>query len=444
MRCESRRNGVACRVWANMANVAVIGAGFIGLSSAYWLMRDGHRVTLLDPQGPGEATSYGNAGTFAHYACIPVNNPSVFRGLPRFLLSKSSPLRIRWGYMPRLAPWLARFLFNSLPSRYPANVEALATILARAQDGYREMLAMPSLAGFVRERECLYLYSSQTSFDAASPALELRRSLGVEFDVLDRDEVRALEPQLAPLFERGVRFGGSWYLTDPRGFLRALHAALSEQGMEHHRMAVDSIEIRGHAVALGTSGNTSRNTSGPTRGSGTMREAADFEHVVLCTGAHSRELARQCGDVVPLDTERGYHVQFADTEGLISRPCGWAERGFYMTPMAGGVRAAGTVELAGFGPRRNASLLDLLSRSAQRALPALSQHANTAWLGFRPTLPDGLPVIGPSRASPRVIYAFGHQHLGVTLGGVTGSIVADLVAGRAPPIDLARYSARRF
>ena len=410
-----------------MAEVAVLGSGFIGLSCAYWLIRDGHRVTLFDPQGPGEATSYGNAGTFANYGCIPVNNPDVFRNLPRFLFSSTSPLRIRWSYMPQLAPWLVRFLLSATESRYEHSARALASILSRAFDGYREMLATSTLASFVQQRECLYLYSNPGSFKAAQPSLDLRRSLGVQFDTVDRDGIRQIEPDLAPIFEHGILFGGSWFLSDPRGFLQALHTSMLAQGLQHERVAINTIEPQRNGVHL-------IDESGRTHGA---------EHAIVCTGALSKRFARQCGDRVPLDTERGYHVHFPFTSHLLSRPCGWAERGFYMTPMTGGIRAAGTVELGGFGPRKNPALLSLLTTSAQQALPGLPQPDST-WLGFRPSLPDGLPVIGRSRASPRVVYAFGHQHLGVTLGGVTGSVVADLVAGRTPAFDLNPYSPSRF
>jgi glycine/D-amino acid oxidase-like deaminating enzyme len=410
-----------------MAEVAVIGAGFVGLSCAYWLMRDGHRVTLFDPQGPGEGASYGNAATFANYACIPVNNPDVFRNLPRILFSSTSPLRIRWGYLPTLAPWLSRFLLSATPHRYEASAKALASLLNRALDGYREMLTIDGMSSFVRERECLYLYSNAASLQAAQPSLALRRSLGVKFETLDRDAIRQLEPNLAPIFEHGTLFNDSWFLSDPREFLRTLHASMQSRGLMHQRVGIDRIEPTRNGVRL----------------VGDNGRAYDAAHTIVCAGALSGPFARQCGDAVPLDTERGYHVHFPGASKLISRPCGWAERGFYMTPLTSGVRAAGTVELGGLTPHKNMSLLNLIRTSAKEALPGLPQP-DSDWLGFRPSLPDGLPVIGPSSNSPRVVYAFGHQHLGVTLGGVTGSVVADIVAGRTSPVDLGPYSPRRF
>ncbi|ACB68880.1 FAD dependent oxidoreductase [Burkholderia ambifaria MC40-6] len=409
-----------------MANIAIVGAGFIGLGAAAWLHRDGHRVTLFDPAGIGHGASFGNAATFAPYGCVPVNGPSVFRDMPHFLFAADSPLRIRWPYLLRGAPWLARFLAASTPARHARSAGALAALLSRAADGYAPLLASSRLAAFVRARECLYLYGRQASFDAAQPSLALRRRLGVPFDTLDADAIRRIEPALAPIFTRGVLFHGSWHFSDPSAFLDALFAHLATGGATLERAQVERIEPVGDGVNVHAGG-----------------AAGLFDHVVIAAGARSRALAAACGDTVPLDTERGYHVQFAAHERSVTRPVGWAERGFYMTPLDEGLRAAGTVELGGFDAGMNRSLVALLTRSAREALPSLGMPTRS-WLGFRPTLPDGVPVIGRARRSERVIHAFGHQHLGVTLAGITGRIVADLVAQRAPPLDLAPYRAARF
>lgn len=409
-----------------MAHIAVIGAGFVGLSTAWHLMCEGHAVTLYDPAGPAGGASFGNAGTFATYACIPVNNPSVFRDIPHFLLDARSPFRLRLGYLPQLAPWLVRFLWHSTALRSEQTSRALAQLLGRAQAGYDAMLQTPGLAQFVRPRECLYLYSSAKAFAQSQADLALRQTLGVKLDVLERDAVQALEPNLSPIFERGVLFRGSWHLSDPAGFLRALQASLQQQGLRVVQSVVSTLRPRAHEVEVECAGG-----------------AQAHDHVALCAGAHSRPLAAQCGDFLPLDTERGYHLLYPGSSSRISRPVGWAERGFYMTPMARGIRVAGSVELAGLKPEKHAGLLQLLEHSSQRALPGLPA-ATEPWLGFRPTLPDGLPVIGRSRACERVVYAFGHQHIGLTLGGVTGSLVADLVAGRTPAINLAPFAPGRF
>ena len=409
-----------------MAAVAVIGAGFVGLSSAYWLMRDGHQVSLYDPRGAAGGASFGNAGTFANYACIPVNNPSVFRDLPRYLFSSQSPLRVRWSHLHALAPWLARFLWASTPARYSATATALSHLLARAQSGYDAMLAEADLQRFVRPQACLYLYSSAAAFEGARQTLQLRQRLGVESDILDADAIAKLEPHLSPIFHRGALFKGSWHLSDPSAFLQALQAYLQSKGLVVHPVAVTGVQTDDRQVRL--------------RG---LDHDSAYDYLALCAGVHSKELAAQCGDDLPLQAERGYHLMFVGNAPLISRPVGWAERGFYMTPMAQGIRVAGTVELAGLGQKMHPGLLDLLNFAAHRALPALGVP-QAPWLGFRPTLPDGLPVLGLSRKSARVVYAFGHQHIGLTLGGLSGSLVADLVGGRPAVIDLQPFSAQRF
>jgi glycine/D-amino acid oxidase-like deaminating enzyme len=409
-----------------MARVAVIGAGFVGLSSAYWLMRDGHQVTLHDPAGAAGGASFGNAGTFANYACIPVNNPTVFRDLPRYLLSGTSPLRLRWAYLPQLLPWLIGFLRSSTMARYTHSATALATLLGRAQEGYSDMVAQAGLESFIRQRECLYLYSNAATFEASRPTLALRSALGVKSRILCADAIAELEPSLQPLFARAALFEGSWHLTDPAAFLHAVQAWLVAKGLQIRAVQVRRIEPLTDSVVLHTADGD-----------------AKFDFAALCAGVHSRALAQQCGDQVPLETERGYHLMYPGTSHLISRPVGWAERGFYMTPMAQGIRVAGTVELAGLGPRKHQGLIDLLHFSSQRALPALGEPTSP-WLGFRPTLPDGLPVLGRARNSARVIYAFGHQHIGLTLGGLSGMVVADQVAGRESVLDLAPFAAARF
>lgn len=409
-----------------MARVAVIGAGFVGLSSAYWLMRDGHSVSLYDPLGAAGGASFGNAGTFANYACIPVNNPSVFRDMPRYLFSAHSPFRVRWSHLYALAPWLARFMWASTPARYTLSVTALAQLLAQAQSGYDAMLTEAHLQAYVRPQECLYLYSSAAAFEGAREALQLRRTLGVEADILDADAIAKLEPQLRPIFHRGALFKASWHLSDPSAFLHALLAYLKEKGLVVYPLSVTTVQAGDHEVRLGGAGH-----------------GGAYDYLALCAGVHSKALAAQCGDDVPLQAERGYHLMFPGSTPLISRPVGWAERGFYMTPMAQGIRVAGTVELAGLGQQMHPGLLDLLDFASHRALPALGAP-QAPWLGFRPSLPDGLPVLGRSRQSARVLYAFGHQHIGLTLGGLSGRLVADWVGQRKNTLDCRPFRASRF
>jgi len=410
-----------------MPSVAVIGAGFIGLSAAFRLALSGHDVTVLDPAGPAGGASFGNAGTFASYACIPINQPSIFRELPRLLGSRDSPLSLRLAYLPLALPWLARFLWHSTAARSTHSARVLAGLLGQAHTDYETLIAVAGLEAQVCRKGCLYVYSDRKGFDRSAPSLAMRRQLGVRCEVLDGEAITALEPGLAPIFPRGVLFNDSWFLRNPAGFLHALHDWLQRRGVRSLRAAVEHIKPVADRVDITTAdGSTER-----------------YAHVVIAAGAHSSRLAAQCGDRLPLDTERGYHVRFAGQLSPISRPVGWAERGFYMTPMEQGLRAAGTVELAGFVPRRNQRLLGLIRHAVQRAIPDIGAPVDE-WLGFRPTLPDGLPVIGHASLSKRVVYAFGHQHLGLTLGALTGALVGELIRGRHELPGLAAVDPRRF
>jgi glycine/D-amino acid oxidase-like deaminating enzyme len=412
---------------ALMSSVAVIGAGFIGLSAAFRLALDGHDVTVLDPAGPAGGASFGNAGTFASYACIPINQPSIFRELPWLLGSRESPLSLRLGYLPLALPWLTRFLWHSTAARSGHSARVLAELLAQAHTDYETLIAVAELEAQVCRRGCLYVYSDSKGFERSAQTLALRQRLGVSCEVLDGEAIATLEPGLAPIFPRGVLFTDSWFLRNPAGFLHALHDWLQRRGVRSLRVAVERIKPLADRVDIDTTdGNT-----------------GSYAQVVIAAGAHSGRLAAQCGDHLPLDTERGYHLRFAGPMSPISRPVGWAERGFYMTPMEQGLRAAGTVELAGFVPRRNQRLLGLIRHAVQRALPDIGEPVDE-WLGFRPTLPDGLPVIGRASLSKRVVYAFGHQHLGLTLGALTGALVGALVSNRQELPVLAAIDPRRF
>ncbi|AZY95522.1 FAD-binding oxidoreductase (plasmid) [Paracoccus sp. Arc7-R13] len=409
-----------------MTHVGVIGAGAIGLACAFYLRRAGCRVTIVDESGPVSGASYGNAGTFAPYASIPVNHPSVFANIPSYLLSRDSPFRLRTSYLPRMLPWLAAFLHHSTTVNSRASSAALSTLLGQAQAGWDPILNDLGRE-LIDEQECLYLYGTETAFAAARPDLDLRDQLGSAFDLLGPSEVRALEPALAPRFARGVLFRGSWRFRSPHRLLLQLAEMLVRNDVQIVRDNARRIEPQDVSAILHFEAGA----------------PMAFDRVIVAAGAKSRSLAASCGDVIPLDTERGYHVAFQAGESLLSRPCGWAERGIYMTPMEGELRAAGTVELGGFSLKRNTGLLRHIGRSAREALPDLS-GPSSEWMGFRPTLPDGLPVLDFSRHSIRVIYAFGHQHVGLTLAGTTGEIVACLATGQATPTDITPFSCKRF
>lgn len=413
-------------------SVGVIGAGVVGLSSALWLQRAGHRVTLVDPAAPtsnrgyAQAASFGNACTMAFGACIPVATPGVLRAVPRMLLDRQGPLTISWRDLPGLVPWLASFLRSAHPEAVSRIVGILGELLRLAEAGHAPLFAAAGADDLRRMTGCLYLYRSAASFNAAQAEIMLRHREGVQMRILEREEIQAREPNLAPLYHKGLLFEDAYSIDDPLTYARRLLARFLTDG--------------GTLVAAGVRG-IERDTEGLTLrfGDHNLR----VERAVLAAGAWSARIARSFGDRVRLDTERGYHVLFPADGQLLTAPTCYPEHGFYMTPLAEGLRAAGTVELGGLGKPLRPARTAAIERVARKLLPGLGNTGRT-WLGFRPSMPDSLPVIGPSPVDPRIIYAFGHGHIGLTLAGITGRLAADIIDERRPLVDLRPLRPDRF
>ncbi len=406
-------------------DIAVIGAGVVGLTIALDLVDQGREVVLVDPGAPGMGASYGNAGTIAGYATSPVGTPDVLRSLPTLMLSRTSPLAIRHRALPSLAPWLLRFLWQSLPARAARNSRALATLLSDAAERWDDLALRVQGAGILQRRGCLYLYETPAARQAAEPGMTRRRALGVEVELIGPDRLAELEPGLPPGMGGAAFFPQATFLDDP-GRMMGLIADTVLQKARH-------LQARAETLTRGPDGVV-------IEGPGLHLHA---RRVVIAAGAHSRALAQQAGDRIPLDTERGYHVEWDMVEPLLSRPTCPTARGFYFCPMSGRLRVAGTVELGGLtlppSPHRIARLVE----GARAFFPHLGKP-DRDWMGFRPSIPDSLPVIGPSASGPDVIHAFGHGHLGVTMAPITAAIVSALVAGRASGLDIAPYRPTRF
>jgi D-amino-acid dehydrogenase len=394
-------------------DIAVIGAGVVGLTIALELVDQGREVVLVDPGEPGMGASYGNAGTIAGYATSPVGTPDVLRSLPSLLFSRTSPLAIRHRALPSLAPWLLRFLWQSLPAQAERNARAIATLLTGAAEMWDDLALRVQGAGILQRRGCLYLYETPQAFTAAWSELDRRRALGVEVDLIGPDRLAELEPNLPPNLGGAAHFTGATFLDDP-GRMMGMIAGAVAQKARHLQARAETLVRKPDGVVI--------------EGPGLHLHA---RRVVIAAGAQSRDLARQAGDRIPLDTERGYHVEWEMDTPLLSRPSCPTARGFYLCPMAGRLRVAGTVELGGLSLPPSPHRIARLVEGARAFFPGLGEPDRT-WMGFRPSVPDSLPVIGPSIGGDEVILAFGHGHLGVTMAPVTARIVSDLVAGRDP------------
>ena len=405
--------------------IAILGAGVIGLAIAEALVAEGREVVLVDPNPPGSGASHGNAGTIADYAVMPVGTPDVLRHLPSLLFNRNSPLSIRQAALPSLAPWLLRFARQSLPAAAARNAHAIAALLEGANPLWQDLAARIGAADLLQHDGCLYLYETAKAFRAAQSDMAHRRNMGVTVNLISPETLAGLEPGLPPVEGGAAWFPDAAFLTDPGALVELLRvAAMQHAGFLTGRAETLTRQFDGIIV----------------EGPGFRLHA---KKVILAAGAHSRDLARMAGDPIPLETERGYHVEWDMAKPRLTRPTCPTARGFYLCPMQGRLRVAGTVELGGLtappSPHRIARLIE----GARAIFPDLPEP-DRSWMGFRPSLPDSLPVIGPSTQGPEVIHAFGHGHIGLTLAPITARIVADLVAGRPPERDITPYRPGRF
>lgn len=410
-----------------MAEIAIIGAGVVGLATAEALMRRNlaREIVLIDPNPAGMGASYGNAGTIADYAVMPVGTPDVLRNLPSLLFDKNSPLAIRRAGLPSLMPWLARFAWQSLPRQAAANAQAIAGLLVGAADLWGDLADRIGGRDILHPRGCLYLYETKAAFRAAHSDMAGRRTLGIEVDLIAPEALRQMEPNLPQVEGGAAFFPKAVFMADPSAMVQRLAAHLASD--------VQLIQGRADKIARHQDGVT-------ITGDGINVTA---KRVIIAAGAHSRALARSAGDFVPLDTERGYHVEWDMATPRLTRPTCPTTRGFYLCPMSGRLRVAGTVELGGLTAPPSLHRIEALIRGARQIFPDLGVPDRT-WMGFRPSMPDSRPVISPSRLGADVIHAFGHGHIGLTLAPITAELVADLVAGIVPSRDIAPFGVGRF
>ena len=408
-------------------SIAVIGAGVIGTAIASRLVRHARDVVLIDRGEPGGQCSYGNAGHIATEQVTPLASPETLRHAAGYLLRTDSPLSIRGRYLVRALPWLAKFAWASRPSAFARGTEALASLNRLALESLRRVLRDVSLESQLHTRGHLLLAESEGAVRAMRAGAEFLAAHGVPSQWLTGEQARQAVPGIAASVRAAQHFPGSGHVSDPQRLCRALAATFADAGGE---LRCDNV----HAIAPQAGGFELTCDT----------ETVHCSRVVVAAGAWSRHLARQLGDRIPLDTERGYHVQASGYRASFDLPVASFDRKTIMTPLDAGLRITGFVEFGGLELPANEKLLSRLRSHLRALLPDAPFPAFESWMGFRPSLPDHLPVIGPSKAWPNAIYAFGHQHLGLTLAGVTAEAVDALIAGREPPVDLRPFRCDRF
>jgi D-amino-acid dehydrogenase len=410
----------------------VIGAGMVGVCVASYLQRDGHSVFIIDPGAPGEGASFGNAGAFNASSVTPVAMPGIVKNVPKWLRDPLGPLSLRWTYLPAVMPYLWRFVRAGSMEKVHAQARALRPLVGETLAALQPLVKEAGAEHLVHRRGHLYVYRSAESLAKDGLAWTLRRENGVEVDEFDADELRQLEPALSRDYVRALLVRENGHTSNPFGLVSALVEHFVRNGGAVIRAAATGFRLDG-----------GRLTAIKTNAGELAADAA-----VIAAGAWSKPLAASLGDKVPLETERGYHLMICDPEAMPRIPTADGDGKFVATPMDTGLRFAGTVELAGLAAPPDWRRARVLLQLGRRMLPGLAaDHAEeriSMWMGHRPSLPDSLPALGRSRATPDVIYAFGHGHVGMTAAPVTGRVVADLVAGRKPGIDIAPFSPARF
>jgi|TARA_B100001094_G_scaffold239693_1_gene235223 D-amino-acid dehydrogenase len=410
----------------NKSKIGIIGAGIQGVSNALFLQKKGFEVTLFDRDEPGNpVASYGNAGHFSPYACVLMNRPDILSDVPAMLLSSSGPLALKWNYVPKMIPWFVQFIRNCTTKRMMHTAKNMHQILDLALSAYDELFDEIDLNGLVEKKGILYIWNDQ-NLKSRELEIKVRDELGVDQQVVSPKEIHDLEPNIKPFYHGGVYYRHGRHARNPKKILLKLFDLFLKKGGKFLKMKVQNIIFDEEKPVVKTE-----------------TQKYIFDKLVIACGAFSKQLTDSLGEKIPLDTERGYHVHFKNCDHLLSRPVIFQNRGFGITPMEQGLRVVGTVEFGGLKNPLSKSRIKNLINNAKYMLGDLPEHEDE-WLGFRPTLPDFLPVMGPSKNHRNIFYCFGHHHLGWTLGPISGKIISGMIAEENTNLNLSPYSSLRF
>ena len=410
----------------NCSSVGIVGAGIQGVCIGLQLLKRKIPTTIFDHNDPGTMASCGNAGHFSPYAVLQLNRPDVLYDVPKMLFSSSGPLALKWNYIPKMLPWILRYLNNCNKKSMLHTAKYMHQILNQSMDAYEEIFQEIDTSNLLEQKGIIYVWTNK-NLKSRELEIKVRDDLGVKQKILNVKEILDLEPNVKPVFTGGCYYDYAYHARDPKGIVKKIFELFIKRGGKFIKENVKSLKQSSYNETLIE----------------TEKKEYKFEKSVIACGAFSKKLTDQLGENIPLDTERGYHVHFKGMESLIKRPIIFLDRGFGMTPMNQGLRAVGTVELGGLDNPISKKRVKYIVECAKELLPQLNDHEDE-WLGFRPTLPDFLPVIGPSKNNKNIIYAFGHHHLGWTLGAITGKIVAGVLANEKTNLDLLPYNSSRF
>ncbi len=406
--------------------IGIIGAGIQGVCNALFLQKKGHEVTLFDRETPGsKAASYGNAGHFSPYASIPLNRPDILTDVPAMLLSSTGPLALKWNYVPKMIPWFLKFIRQCSKKNMMHTAKYMHQILDLAIPAYDELFEEIDISNLVENKGIMYIWNNQ-NLKSRELEIKAREEVGAEQQLLNKKEIHDLEPNIKDIYHAGVFYKKARHARNPGKIWLKLFENFLDKGGKFLKLNIQDLNF---------------DIEKPIIISDAQRFI--FDKLVICCGAFSKKLTDKLNEKIPLDTERGYHIHFKGCDHLISRPVVFQNRGFGMTPMEQGLRVVGTVEFGGLNNKLSKSRIKNLVNNAKYLLDGLPEHSDE-WLGFRPTLPDYLPVLGPSKNYKNVFYSFGHHHLGWTLGAISGKIISKMILGEKTNLELEPYSSLRF
>ena len=408
--------------------VAIIGAGIVGVSTAVWLQREGHKVILIDRAGPGEGTSYGNGGVLASCSMVPVTVPGLIGKAPRMLFDQNQPLFLKWGYLPKLMPWLVRYLRHANANDTRRIASAVAGIVGDSLAEHQAVAAGTGAEKWIIPSDYLYIYNDRAHFDGDAFGWGIRRDHGHTWDELEGGAFKDYDPIFADDLGFAVRLGNHGRISDPGEYVKDLAAHVERQGGRLILGDVtDVVQDGGQVTGIRAGGET-----------------IECDTAVLATGVWSGPLAAKLGLKVPLESERGYHLELWEPSAMPKSPVMVASGKFVATPMEGRLRLAGVVEFGGLDAPPSKGPVDLLRKNAKTTFPGLTWKHELEWMGHRPAPADSIPVIGKVPGIAGAYTGFGHHHIGLTGGPVTGRLLAQLISGRTPNLDLSAYSPARF
>ncbi|MEH6445266.1 MAG: FAD-dependent oxidoreductase [Oceanospirillaceae bacterium] len=410
------------------AHVTIIGAGIIGMSCAVQLQQQGFKVTVIDRLAPAEAASYGNAGVFAECGCIPVATPGFLYQLPKLLLDPNGPISMPLRYLPKLVSWGTSFALNTRPKQFEHISKSLAALLKDATKLHLQQAELCGAQAYAKASPYYYLYKDRSAFDADKLAWDTRRQYGCEYDLLESSDLYTREQAVGKAFKFAVALHNHGFSPNPAKLVKTMAEYFLAQGGEIHTGEVKTL-VKEHGLVTQVI---------------TDREIYKVDKLVIAGGAWSSKLVTQLGHKVPLESERGYHVQIKNPGIELNSPIMFTQGKLVATPMQDGIRLAGLVEFNGLKADANEQFCQRLLHHAKSLFPGIDTREHVTWMGHRPSITDSLPVIGQCPTFTNVCYAFGHQHMGLTLGPITGKIITQLLSNVAIKLDLDPYRIDRF